>query len=135
MDSFKPFYNRFFCPYIWGSNLLNLSQTGEVPAARLNSSSDLHFHSTSGLSTPQIRAHSQQHTSKDKCTSTQPRQKQTAALRNLCHIHRKKSQEENVILQLGLLTVSQSSINPPHLPQHHQEIAAKKGWRRKQNHL
>jgi len=46
-----------------------------------------------------------------------------------------KSQEENAILQLGLSTVSQSNINPPHLPKLHQEIAARKEWRRKENHL
>lgn len=38
-------------------------------------------------------------------------------------------------MQLGFSTVSPSSINPPHLPQLHQEIAARKRRRRKENHL
>lgn len=103
----------------------------------MNSSSKLHFCSTSGLSNSQIRL----------IPSNTP-------ARQTPHLHLKpvqaeadgcpekclpdplqKSQEENVILQLGLLTVSQSSINPSHLPKLHQEIAARKRRRRKENHL
>lgn len=128
--------NSFSSSYILESNLLILSKAGKVPSARARNSSKLHFHSTSGLSNSQIRhipSTTLQQMYHPHRSSTQ---KQALPWENRARPPKKNkikiNQKENVILQLGILTVSQSSINPPHLPKLRQEIAARKGRRRKE---